>query len=162
MTSRPPVGHWRDPYREDDTGWISFGAFLIVASVIYLITPNIAQEVEAFLRDFQLVEVFRNFWLPLPSSSHPVVYTAAERFCYVFGVVQIGILGLRFARRSSTHGKAKTFSSIIFWFGAGYILSLVSQGLLSRLSFLGAFIILVGVSIVARALVLLLSPHRPP
>jgi hypothetical protein len=162
MSSETRVREWREPYRREDTGWISFGAFLIIAAVIYLTTPNIAQEINAFIRDFRLVEVFENFWWFVPSSSHPVLYAAAERFCYVFGVVQIMILGLRFAKGSSIHGKAETFSSIVFWLGAGYVLSLLSQGALSWLSFIATLIILIGVSVVARALVLILAPRRPP
>jgi hypothetical protein len=160
MASQATVRRWRDPYRHDDTGWISFGAFLIIVAAIYLTTPNIAYEVRAFLQDFQLVEIFPNFWWALPSSNHPVLYAAVERFCYVFGVVQIGILGLRFARGSSIRGKAQTFSSVVFWLGAGYIVSLLSQGILVPLSFLGAFVIVVGISILARALILVSVPQR--
>jgi len=162
MSSETRVRQWRDPYRRDDTGWISFGAFLIIVAVIYLTTPNIAHEINAFIRGFHLVEVFENFWWFVPSTSHPVLYAAAERFCYVFGVVQIMILGLRFAKRSSIHGKAETFSSIVFWLGAGYVLSLLSQGALSWLPFIATLIVLIGISIVARALVLILAPRRPP
>jgi len=162
MTSQPPNWRWREPYHDDNTGWISFGAFLIIAAVIYLITPGIAQAIETFLRSFQLVEIFDNFWLPVPSGSHPMVYTTAERFCYAFGVVQIGILGLRFARGSSVHGKAETASSVVFWLGFGYILRLLSEGTLLWLSFLGAFVILVGISIVVRALILILVRHPRP
>ena len=163
MSSEPPVRRLRDRYREDDTGWISFGAFLIIAAVIYLITPNIVEEVEAFVRDFRLVEVFPNFWWFVPSTNHPVLYNAATQFCYAFGVVQIGVLGLRFARRSSIHGKAETVSSVIFWLGTGYLLTLFSQGVFSSwLSFIGAFIILVGISIVVRALVMALAHRGPP
>ena len=153
---------WRDDDRGDETGWISFGAFLIIVAIIYLTTPNIVREVEAFLRDFQLAEVFQNFWWFVPSTSHPVVYGAAERFCYIFGVAQIGILGLRFATRSSIHGKAETFSSVVFWLGAGYVVGLLSQGVFSWLSFIAALIILIGISIVVRSLVLAFAPRRSP
>lgn len=153
---------WRDPSRRDDTGWISFGAFLIIVAVIYLTTPNIVHEVEAFIRDFKLVEVFQNMWWFVPVSNHPVVYGAAERLCYYFGVVQVGILALRFALGSSIHGKAETFSSVIFWLGAGYIISLLSQGILSWLSFLGAIVIVIGLSIILRSLVVMFAPRRSP
>jgi len=156
-------GTWsREASRGDETGWISFGAFLVIAAVIYLTTPNLSREIEAFIRDFHMVEVFQNFSWFLPSTNHPVVYGAAERFCYVFGVVQIGILGLRFATRSSIHGKAETFSGVVFWLGAGYVVGLLSQGVLSWLSFIAALIILIGISIVVRSLVLMLAPRRSP
>ncbi len=161
MSSETPVRQWRNPDRRDDTGWISFGAFLIIVAVIYLTTPNIANEVNAFIRDFQLVEVFDDFSWFVPSTTHPVLYSAAERFCYAFGLVQVGILGLRLAKRSSIHGKAESASGVVFWLGAGYVLGLLSQAVLSWLSFVAGLIILMGISIVVRALVLILSPRHP-
>jgi hypothetical protein len=161
VSSGTSVRQWRDPYHRDDTGWISFGAFLIIVAVIYLTTPNIANEVKAFVRDFQLVQVFENFWWFVPRTSHPALYAAAERFCYAFGLVQVGILGLRLAKRSSIHAKAQTVSSIVFWLGAGYVFGMLSQGVLLWLSFIAALIILIGISIVVRALVLILSPRQP-
>ena len=156
----PSRQSWNGHHRED-TGWISFGAFLIVIAVIYLKTPGLLSEANAFVTDFRLVELFQNFWWFAPSSNHPVLYNAAEQFCYAFGLVQILVLGLEFARRSSTHRKAETFSSIVFWLGAGYILGLLSQGVLTWLSFIAGLVILVGISIVARALVLVFARHPP-
>jgi hypothetical protein len=152
---------WNE-YHRDDTGWISFGAFLIIIAVIYLRTPGLLSEIRAFVSDFHLVEVYQNFQWFVPSTNHPVLYTAAEQFCYAFGLVQVLVLGLEFARRSSMHRKAETFSSIVFWLGAGYVLSVLSQGALSWLSFIAGLIILVGISIVARALVLVFAPRHPP
>jgi hypothetical protein len=161
MSSGTPSRQSWDRYHREDTGWISFGAFLIIIAVIYLKTPGLLSEAKAFVSDFRLVELFQNFWWFVPSSNHPVLYNAAEQFCYAFGLVQILVLGLEFARRSSTHRKAVTFSSIVFWLGAGYILSLLSQGVLNWLSFIAGLIILAGVSIVARALVLVFARHTP-
>jgi hypothetical protein len=161
MGSETPRRQSRNGYHRDDTGWISFGAFLIIVAVIYLRTPGLLSEAKAFMSDFRLVELFQNFWWFVPSSNHPVLYDAAEQFSYAFGLVQILVLGLEFARRSSTHRKAETFSSIVFWLGAGYILGLLSQGVLTWLSLIAGLIILVGISIVARALVLVFARHTP-
>ena len=161
MSSRTTNQRSWDDYRRDDTGWISFGAFLIIIAVIYLKTPGLLSDAKAFVTDFRLVELFQNFRWFVPSSNHPVLYHAAEEFCYAFGLVQILVLGLDFARRSSTHRKAETFSSIVFWLGAGYILGLLSQGVLTWLSLIAGLIILVGISIVARALVLVFARHPP-
>jgi hypothetical protein len=159
MSSGTPSRQSWNGYHREDTGWISFGAFLIIIAVIYLRTPGLLSEAKAFVTDFQLVELFQNIWWFVPSSNHPVLYNAAEQFCYAFGLVQILVLGLDFARRSSSHRKARTFSSIVFWLGAGYILSLLSQGVLIWLSFIAGLVILVGISIVARALVLVFARH---
>jgi len=161
MGSETPRRQSQNEYHRDDTGWISFGAFLIIVAVIYLRTPGLLSEAKAFVSDFRLVELFQNFWWFVPSSNHPVLYNAAEQFSYAFGLVQILVLGLEFARRSSTHRKAETFSSIVFWLGAGYILGLLSQGVLTWLSLIAGLIILVGISIVARALVLVFARHTP-
>jgi len=157
MASQSPA--WRDTYERDDTGWVSFGAFLIIIAIVYLTTPNIVEEVNSFLHDFQMVQIFDNFWWFAPSTSHPVVYRAAEKFCYLFGVLQIGIIALKFAKRASIHAKAETASSIVFWLGLGYIISLLEQAGLSWISFLAALIILVGVSIIIRSLILLFFHH---
>lgn len=161
MSSGTPSRQSWNGYHREDTGWISFGAFLIIIAVIYLKTPGLLSDAKAFVTDFRLVELFQNFRWFVPSSNHPVLYYAAEQFCYAFGLVQILVLGLDFARRSSTHRKAETFSSIVFWLGAGYILSLLSQGALTWLSFIAGLVILVGISIVARALVLVFARHPP-
>jgi hypothetical protein len=160
MSSETPSRRSWDDYHRDDTGWISLGAFLIIVAVIYLRTPNLVQEVNAFISDFHLVELFQNFWWYVPSTNHPVLYTATEQFCYAFGLVQVVILGLKFAKGSSTHRKAETVSSIVFWLGAGYILGLLSQGVLSWLPFIAGLIVLTGISIVARALVLVFAPRH--
>lgn len=131
---------------------------MIIVAVIYLRTPTLVQEVKAFVSDFHLEKVFENFWWYVPSTGHPGLYVAAEQFCYAFGVVQIAILGLKFVKGSSTHGKAETFSSIVFWLGAGYLLGLLSQGALLWVPFIAGLVVLVGISIVARALVLILAP----
>jgi len=162
MSSETPRREYWNEHHRDDTGWISFGAFLIIVAVIYLRTPNLLSEAKAFLNDFQLVELFQNFWWFVPSNNHPVLYDAAGQFCYAFGLVQILLLGLEFARGSSVHGKAQTLSSVVFWLGAGYVLGLLSQGVFSWLSFIAALVILAGVSIVVRALVLVFAPRHPP
>jgi hypothetical protein len=159
MGSGTPRRQSWNEYHRDETGWISFGAFLIIVAVIYLRTPGLLSEAKAFVSDFHLVELFQNFWWYVPANNHPVLYNAAEQFCYAFGLVQIAVLGLEFARRSSTHRKAETLSSIVFWLGAGYVLSQLSQGALNWLSFIAGLIILVGISIVARALVLVFARH---
>jgi hypothetical protein len=122
--------------------------------------PSLPSEARAFIGDFKPVEISQNFWWLEPSSNHPVLYSAAEQFCYLFGLVQVAILGLKFAKRSSIREKARTFSDIIFWLGAGYVFGILSSGALAWIPFLGILIVLVGVSIVARSTVLLIAFRR--
>ena len=146
--------------RDDYAGAISFGAFLVLLAVFYLANPSLPSEARAFISDFKPVQISQNFWWLEPSSNHPILYSAAEQFCYLFGLVQVAILGLKLAKRSSIREKARTSSDIIFWLGAGYVSGVLSGGALGWIPFLGILIILAGVSIVARSTVLLIAFRR--
>jgi hypothetical protein len=145
MTRRHP--------RDEFAGAISF---LILLAVTYLRNPNIVSETEEFVRDFKPVQVSQNFWWLAPSSNHPILYSAASQFCYIFGLVQVVVLGLLFVRASSNRQRTRTFSDVIFWLGAGYMFGILSSGSFPWISFLGALIILVGICIVVRSTILLL------
>ena len=148
-------------HREDNyVGAISFGAFLILLAVVYLTNPSILSEAEAFVRDFKPVQISQNFWWVEPSTNHPLLYTAATQFCYAFGLVHVAVLALLLVKKSSARQKARTFSDIIFWLGVGYIFGILSGGTLPWISFIGAFIILVGISIVIRSTILLFAFRR--
>ena len=145
-------------HRQDDpAGGISFGSFLILLAVFYLTSPNLLNEAVTFIHDFKLVQIAQNFWWLEPSTNHSVLYSAAAQFCYVFALVHVVILVLRSAKMLSTRGKAKTFSDIVFWLGAGYVFGILSSGTLAWLSFLGATIVLLGISLVVRSTILLFA-----
>ncbi len=152
-------------HRHDDlTEGIAFGAFLILIALIYLTTPSLLSEVESFLHDIKPVQITQNFWLLEPSTNHPVLYNAVQQFCYLFGVVQVIILAVKFAKKDSVRQKARTFSDIIFWVGAGYVFGTLSDGALVWVPFIGALVVLVGLSILVRSTILLVDStrHRSP
>jgi len=88
----------RRPEGGDRLSLASFGFFLILIGAISarLITPNYYDEFSAFFRDFHLVRVASNVFLPAPKSSHPIVYTAFMDFCIAYGLFQIAVLVFRF------------------------------------------------------------------
>jgi hypothetical protein len=131
-------------------------ASFMIVGVIYLGTPDLVPEVRAFVSDFHLVEVLQNVWWYVPATINPVVLAATQEFCYAFGLVLIAVLGLKFAKRLSR--RTETFLSMMFWLGAGYIVGLLSSGVLSWFSFLASLVIWTGVSIVGRALILVRRP----
>jgi len=133
----------------------SFGFFLILIGAILLITPNYHDEFSAFIKDFHLVKVASNIFLPAPKSSHPVVYTALMEFCIVYGLFQIAILIFRFALRDPVDKKAETVSGIVFWLGAGYLLSMLSAGNIGWFSFLAGLVIFIGLAIFVRSFIAL-------
>jgi len=151
------------PYEERDIlSLASIGFFLLLVGVIWIITPNYSQEVEAFFKDFKLREAFPNVFLPAPQRHHEVIYTAVARFCFVFGLFQIFILALRLFFREPLDRIAGTISGIVFWLGAGFASNMLSVRIIewsvSRqwFVFLGWLIMLVGLSLAIRSLVVLL------
>ena len=148
-------------HREDDySGAISFGVFLILLAVFYLATPSLLGEGRAFVQDFKPVQISQNFWWLEPSTNHPLLYNAAAQFCYAFGLVHVAVLALLLVKKSSARQRARTFSDIIFWLGMGYMFGILSSGTFPWISFVGAFIILVGISIVIRSTILLFVFRR--
>ena len=149
--------HERRYEKQDIFGLVSFGFFLVLVGVIWIITPNLFEEVHNFFEDFKLKEeVFPNVFLPAPVHHHPVVYTAIARFCFVFGLFQIFILVLRFVFREPVDKIAGTFSGMVFWLGAGFVANMLSAGTIKWFAFLGWIIVLIGLSLVIRSLVVLL------
>jgi len=149
--------HERRHEKRDILGLASFGFFLLLIGVIWVITPNLSQKVIDFFEDFKLEEeVFPNVFLPAPAHRHPVVYTALARFCFVFGLFQIVILVLRFVFREPVDKIAGTFSGMVFWLGAGFVANMLSAATIKWFVFLGWIIVLIGLSLVIRSLVVLL------
>ena len=138
------------------TGWLgtlSFGFFLILFGIIWIITPNFSSEVIDFVKDFHLEHLTEHIILPAPEDSHPVVYTAAMQFCLVFGAFQIVVLVLRFIFHDSLDRKSGTISNIAFWFSTSFFLNLLANKSTGWFGFLAGLIISIGLAIIASSLV---------
>lgn len=157
-------------YRESLISAISAGVFLIMIGALFIITLGLADRIVAFFQDFDLVRVFPNtaiFW-PAPSRplTHTIVYRAAERFAFAFGVFQIVILALRFAARSPVNKKAETVGNLVFWLGLGYLIRtlLLQPTIWTQITtwfvFWSAFLMLVGVTLIIRAIILAVAIPR--
>lgn len=141
----------------DRLGFASFGFFLVLIGVIFSVTPNLIDKIVDFFKDFKLMEVYPNVSLPAPKSNHPVLYTAVAEFCIAYGLFQIGILTLRIYFGDHLDRKAGTLSEVVFWLSAGYLVNVLSVGIIEDwFAFLSGFVILIGVSLVIRSLVILL------
>jgi len=148
--------HERRRGEQDIFSLASFGFFLALIGVLWVITPNLSQKVVDFFKDFESrEEVFPKVFLPAPVHFHPVVYTTVARFCFVFGIFQIFILVLRLAFREPVDRIAGTISSMVFWFGAGFVSSALSVGTIKWFGFLGWLIVFIGLSLVVRSFMIL-------
>lgn len=137
--------------RMRDTGWIgilSFGMFIVLLGLTWAINPSLHEEIISFFRDFRIVEVSRNVFLPAPASSHPVLYGVAAQFALVFGALQIVILGLKFVFRDSLESKVDTVSGMVFWLALSLFLNMLANGTIGWFSFIGGFLICIGLFII--------------
>jgi hypothetical protein len=143
--------------RLEGTNWfglLSFGLFLILLGAIWMTTSNLTEDVKAFVdsNNWHLENITENIAFPEPNDSHSILYTAAMQFCFIFGVLQIGILALRFVFYDSVNKKAETVSGIAFWFSISYFLNMLVNGL-SFFGFIGGLVISGGLAIVASSVV---------
>jgi hypothetical protein len=143
--------------RSEGTNWLgllSFGLFLILLGTIWTATPNLTEEVRAFVdpKNWRLENVTENIAFLEPQGSYDVLYTAAMQFCFIFGVLQIAILVLRFVFRESTNRKAETVSGIAFWFSISFFLHMLVNEL-SFFGFIGGIISSAGLALLTSSFV---------
>jgi hypothetical protein len=101
-----------------------------------------------------------NITLPAPINpgGHAVFYTAAFQFSLGLAFLQILTLALRIGFGSRVPKIAETVGNLVFWFGASYLVNMYlnsSTMLSTYFAFWAAIIIVLGLSIVARAAVLI-------
>lgn len=147
------------PRRKADSwiGLLSFGFFILLFALFFLVVPDYSTKVSDFIQDFQLEEVDSNVSLPAPAHHHPEVYEAVMQFCAVFGVFQFFVLALRLYYGSPTSKIAETCSNIILWLGASYMFSyLLLRPTNPWFQFIGGIIAVFGFSLIVRSLIVLL------
>jgi uncharacterized membrane protein YgdD (TMEM256/DUF423 family) len=146
--------------RDNWLGLLSFGFFLMLFALFFVIVPDYGNRVVEFFQDIKLREVASNVFLPAPQATHSVVYETAMRFCTVFGLFQFFILALRLYFKSSVSRMAETISNIVFWLGVAYMFNLLLSETVEWFPFIGGIIVVIGFSIVARSLITLLFWRR--
>jgi hypothetical protein len=166
MTERSQIIHFR--VSEGLINAVSAGFFLLLAGVLFVITPGLFQGIVDFFTGFTLKSIphLSNVLVPVPENlaQHTVVYTAAGQFSLVWGIFQIIILALRFVVGSSIGKKAETVGNVISSLGTAYLIDvLLNSDSLSSANpnalenwfvFWAALIMLIGVSLIVRAFIL--------
>jgi hypothetical protein len=100
------------------------------------------------------------FSLPAPAdpAAHLKLYVAVFQFCLGLGILEIMVLAIRIWLHSPIARKAETIGNLVFWLGASYlaITYLVNMTIMAEwFVFWAGIILLGGMSLVARAIVLL-------
>ncbi|MEW6506097.1 MAG: hypothetical protein AB1457_19265, partial [Chloroflexota bacterium] len=133
----------------------TFGFFIMLLGVIWLSTPNMTDEAIAFGND--LTSHFQNLTgnviIPAPQENHPVVYTAAIQFCFIFAAFEVIIFTLRVYYRDLVSKIADDAAGFTFWFSAGYFLYLLLNESTSWLGFIAGLIISGGLALIVSSIV---------
>jgi len=168
-------------HREGLISAISAGLFFVLVGAIFLTTPNLFNSIVKFFSHFELVPVPNLGELRLPAPVPPLtdlaaylaarkqVYVAVEQFSYIWGLFQIVILALRIVARSPLRKDAETVSNIVFWWGTGFLIRtflietirlLFITGVTRWFVFWAGIIMLIGASLIVRAIILAVVPTR--
>ncbi len=135
---------------------ISIGFFLLLVGALFIINSDLFGSILDFFEDFELVVVPNtNMMLPAPESPrlHLTVYEAARQFSLAIAVFQVFILVLRFFIPSSWKKRSETVGNFVYWGGASFLIQLFLIETVEWFAFWSTIIILVGVSMIARAIV---------
>jgi len=144
-------------YQEGLFTAISVGFFILLVGSLFVINPNLFDKTLDFFKDFDTVNVPNTdvtFFAPEFPNRHSLVYQSAGQFSIALGVFQIVILALRFVIPSSWGKRSETVGNLVFWVGAGFLIQLFLIENTQWFVFWSTIIILVGVSMIARAIVM--------
>ena len=142
---------------------LSAGLFLILVGMIFVTTPNLFDKIVTFFKDFDIVSVpYSNVRLPAPQhpETHSTLYSAVWTFSFIWSLFEIILLVLRFLTRSQLTKKAETMSNIVFWLGTTFLINrFLSETTTNETWFMfwTTIIMLLGVSLVIRAIILAIA-----
>jgi len=143
--------------------------FISLGAIYYSHLPNnLFLELVDFFEHLNLARVpDTGIYLPAPMSPAAYVdlYTAVFEFVVILGAIEVVILALRFVFGSSIKRKAETIANVVFWFGIGYLIYtyLMDAATINKwFVFWVGVIIVFGLSLIARAFVLLANRQSEP
>jgi hypothetical protein len=152
---------------------ISVGFFLILIGILFISTPSLADKVGTFVSHFQTVQVGNtNIYIPAPEhlGDHIDIYLTARQFSLIWGVFLIAMLGARFILESPLRRKAENLGDIVFWLGTTYLVQIFlvvptqvspqTIDVTKWFEFWTAIVMLIGVSLIARAIFLAAASLR--
>lgn len=139
---------------------VAFGGFFILIGLVLALNPNIFQEISAFFNNFTMAKYpfsggSISLLAPADPAAHSTLYAALIQFDIGIGILQVILLALRVLFHSNVGRLAETVGNIVFWFGAAFLVNtfLLGGTLQGWFQYWSALIVLVGVSLVARAMV---------
>ena len=135
---------------------ISVGFALLLIGTLFVITPNLFDSIIEFLKDLGLVDVPNTeimFFGPEFPLRHMTLYQAAGQLSIAVVVFEVFILALRFVIPSSWEKRSETTGNLVYWMGAAYLIQVFLIDSTQWFVFWATIIIVIGVSLIARAVV---------
>jgi hypothetical protein len=144
---------------------ISVGAVLILIGVVFVLAQpsSLWDSIVAFFSNLTVRSVPGTaISLPAPANpaAHAVLYTAAFQFCIGLGILQVMLLALRLMINSPIGKTAETVGNLVYWFGAAYLITIYlsdAPNITQWFMFWAGILIMLGLSLIARAFVLLVK-----
>jgi hypothetical protein len=141
---------------------LAVGGFLVVLGLVIAITPDITNNTNLFFSDINSTSyTYGNETINLPAPANPGAhnnfYSAVSNFALGIGILQILILTLRAALHSPIRRTAETVGNLIFWAGTVLLINifLMSGTLDGWFKFWPMLLVLIGVSLIARFVILI-------
>jgi len=134
-----------------------------MVSAVFALVPGFYGDVVNFFHDFVIMQVpntSMQVFAPSAPWTHTMLYTAVADFCLIWGIALFFILGIRFAAGSPRGKKTETFTSIIFWLGAYYLINVYLNAAMTMIMwflFWAVLAMLLGGSLIIRAFILLIT-----
>lgn len=159
-------------HREGLLSAISAGVFLVLVGMLFVITPNLVDRTTTFFSSFDATSPVPNTGIMLPApdpllettnstvrEANVAVYSAVQQFSLAWGAFSVALLVVRFLYNSPRGKKAENLSSIVFWFGAFYLIQvlLIDSNPGQWFVFWSTIIMLIGVMLIIRSVFLAFS-----
>jgi hypothetical protein len=153
----------RRKYNEGILGALFALLFLSIVSVVFALVPGFYSDIVNFFHDFILTHIPNTsmyVYAPAVPSAHAMLYAAVAEFCLIWGIALFFILGIRFAAGSPRGKKTETFTSIIFWLGAYYLINTylnATTTVTMYFVFWAMLAMVLGGSLITRAIILVIT-----
>jgi len=147
-------------YQEGLFTAISAGFFLLLVGTLFIITPDLFDNILNFFGNLKIVDVPNTdvvFFGPQLPQSHLTLYQAVRQFSLALAIFQIIILALRFVVPSSWEKRSETVGNFVYWTGVAVLIQFFLLESTQWFVFWSTIIIIIGVSLVVRAAVMAIS-----
>lgn len=142
---------------------IAVGGTFIVIGLLFAINPGLPGKIVDFFSDLTIAifppsaETTSHFMLPAPTNpaEHQLFFNALFQLALGVTVLQFIIMPLRLYIKSNADKISETLGNLIFWLGVAILINvfLGAGTIFAWWQFWGSFILLIGFSLIARAIV---------